>query len=791
MVGADEGLREYMQHDGSVPHLAPWRALVLYLVVGLLWFGAGDAVMPYVVSEHELFVWLQRMQDYVFVLASGCYAAWLVYRTQQAEQRRAVARQALASNEEQLRLALDGSGSGMWDWDMLQRRHTFSQGVASMMRYQGDNFARDFRFKSRLHPEDRARVGQEARRALQTGCPFAVTARVRCFDGQYRWFEARGTRHLDEQGTAARFSGIITDKTQQREEQERLRLAATVVDNASEGIVVTDANNTILWTNAAFSRLLGYAPNELEGKRPSVFKSGLHDKAFYDAMWRTLHQRGHWRGEIWNKRKNGEIFPERMSLSAVQDAQGHTTHYVCMFTDISEEKQREEQLQRMAHCDELTGLGNRNWFTQELTRSVQEAGQRGEQMAVILLNLDRFKDVNDSYGHAVGDEVLRHIARQVQSALHPGEVIARMAGDEIVVLARQLGQVEDASVIAERLIQAAAQPWKSPDGFAIVVSVSAGICCYPLHADNASALVQGAHAAVYGAKEGKGASSLWCFFSEDMTLAARERIALESRLRNALEQGHLQLFYQPQIEIASGALVGCEVLMRWLDPVEGMISPARFIPVAETTGLIGPLGEWVLDQACRQVQTWHNQGLPDVSVAVNVSLHQFLLTDIAGYVRQALKASGLPAQRLELEITESALAERPEEALLVLRALKELGVGLAIDDFGTGYSSLAHLKRFPIDLLKIDQGFIRDIPHSADDMAISRAVIAMGQSMGMQVLAEGVETAEQLEFLRQHGCNFYQGYLCSRPVSAADFAQLLQAEAQRRHQSGQAPMFEI
>lgn len=780
-----------MQQEDAVPRLAPLRALVLYLVTGLLWFGAGDFIMPLLVEDRQLYVTLQQAQDYIFVVASGCLAAWLVWRTMQAEQRRVATRQALAMREEQLRLALDGSGSGMWDWDMVHKRHTFSQGMASILRYQGDDFGRDFDFRNRLHSEDRVAVGNEVRLALITGKPFVVTARLQGFDGEYRWYEARGTRHVDAAGTPLRFSGIIADKTQQRQEEERLRLAATVVDNTAEGIVVTDAFSNILSTNAAFSQLLGYEPAELVGKRPSSFKSGRHDKAFYDDMWANLHRTGHWRGEIWNKRKNGEIFPERMSLNAVKDEHGRTTHYVCMFTDISQEKQREEQLQFLAHRDALTGMANRTWFSQELERLVSTAPERGEKLAVILLNLDRFKDVNDSYGHAVGDEVLRHIARQVQSALRPGDLIARMTGDEIVVLARNLGECGDASEIAERLIQAAAQPWKSPDGFAVVVSVSAGICCYPQHAHTAALLVQGAHAAVYGAKEGKGGSNLWCFFNEDMTQAARERIALESRLRNALAQGHLQMFYQPQIDIATGNIMGCEALMRWFDPVEGMISPARFIPVAETSGLIGPLGEWALTESCRQAQTWRDQGLPAISMAVNVSLHQFLLTDIVGCTRKALEESGFPAASLELEITESALAERPDEALNVLRNLKSLGLRLAVDDFGTGYSSLAHLKRFPIDVLKIDQSFIRDIPNSPDDMAISRAVIAMGQSMGMDVLAEGVETAAQLEFLRQHGCNFYQGYFCSKPLPGAEFTRLLEREKDHRQHAAVIPSFEI
>lgn len=567
-------------------------------------------------------------------------------------------------------------------------------------------------------------------------------------------------------------------RAEQHGDTERLRLAAAVVDNTAEGIVVTDARSHILSTNAAFSRLLGYEPHELIGQRPSVFKSGRHDKAFYDAMWASVHDTGHWRGEIWNKRKSGEVFPERMSLSAVRDAHGKTTHYVCMFTDISEEKQREEQLQFLAHRDALTGLANRPALMQTLEHAVESARISGEKLAVIWLNLNRFKDVNDSYGHAVGDEVLRHIARQLQRA-YPDASLARMSGDEMVVLVRHLPDEDAAADIAEHLIQTVAKPWKSPDGFSVVVSVRAGICCYPLHRQSAALLVQGAHAAAYGAKAGQGGSNLWCFFSEGMTQAARERMALESRLRHAMAHGHLQLYYQPQVDMATGRIMGCEALIRWLDPEQGMVSPALFIPVAEATGLIGPLGAWALEAACHQAQAWHAQGLPPISMAVNVSLHQFLLTNVVECTRAALEKSGLPASSLELEITESALAQRPDEALEVLRRLKRLGLRLAIDDFGTGYSSLAHLKRFPIDLLKIDQSFIRDIPHSTDDMAISRAVIAMGQNMGLKVLAEGVETPEQLEFLRQHGCDFYQGYLRSKPVQAADFERLLQEDAAR------------
>ena len=558
--------------------------------------------------------------------------------------------------------------------------------------------------------------------------------------------------------------------------EARQRLAATVVDNTMEGVVVTDAHSRILSVNAAFTRLLGYTEEELLGKTPRVFKSGRHDKAFYEAMWSALTETGYWQGEIWNRRKNGEIFPEHMSLSAVRDPAGEITHYVCMFTDISEEKAQQRQLEYLAHNDPLTGLSNRTWFGHQLELAVQEAGASGEHIAVLLLNLDRFKDVNDSYGHAVGDEVLKHITRQVRSALRPGDLVGRMAGDEIAVVARNLRHSDGAAAaVARSLIAAVGQPWTSPDGIEVVAGVSVGICMFPEHADSAQGLLQGAHAAVYGAKaRGRGA---WCFFNEDMTQAARERLELEARLRVALAQGHLQLYYQPQVDIATGRLVGAEALVRWIDPEEGVISPGRFIPVAESSGVIGQLGQWVIREACQQGQRWRDADLPEITLAVNISPRQFHLTDVAGCAAQALADSGFPPRCLEFELTETALAERPEEARQVLLRLQQFGLRTAVDDFGTGYSSLSYLKRYPIDVLKIDQGFIRDIPHNADDMAISAAIIAMGHSLGLQVLAEGVETAEQLAFLRERGCDAYQGYLYSRPLPAPEFTALLRQQA--------------
>jgi len=749
--------------------------MLLYLVVGVAWVFAGDALLAHWVTDAQTLTRFQTWKGWGYVLFTSLLAWWLLRRMRRAE----AVRLSVASELAQIvRHAPAGVARVAADGRFLWANHRLCDLMGVRLNQVGE-----YNFRDVMVAQDREHAAGQLDRLLAGEVDHCVSECECRMPGSQQAVAVLCTVTLvPEAGDEpAHLVCVVQDlgeikaaRAALQSSEARQRLAATVVDNTMEGVVVTDAQSRILSVNAAFTRLLGYTEAELLGKTPRVFKSGRHDKAFYESMWGTLRATGHWQGEIWNRRKNGEIFPEHMSLSAVRDPAGDITHYVCMFTDISEEKAQQRQLEYMAHNDALTGLSNRMWFGQQLELAVEEARATGEHIAVLLLNLDRFKDVNDSYGHATGDEVLKHIARQVQSALRPGDVLGRLAGDELAVVARHLRHADGAAAVARHLIAAVAEPWRSPDGLEVVAGVSVGICMYPEHADTSELLLQGAHAAVYGAKaRGRGA---WCFFHEAMTQAARERLGLESRLRLALAQGHLQMYYQPQVDIASGRIHGAEALVRWNDPHEGLISPARFIPVAETSGVIGPLGEWVLREVCRQGQAWREQGLPELTLAVNVSPRQFHLTDLAGCASAALAESGFPPELLELEITESALAERTEEARQVLLRLRGIGLRIAVDDFGTGYSSLAQLKRFPIDVLKIDQGFIRDIPQSEDDMAISAAIIAMGHSMGMSVLAEGVETAGQLAFLQQRGCDAYQGYLCSRPLPAEGFAALLRAQ---------------
>ncbi len=684
-----------------------------------------------------------------------------------------LARAALERSDARLQQALEASASGVWDWDVRAQTLGFSPGIARMLGYQGTDLASEPDLLERIVPADRERLRAAAHSTLLAGEVLIENFGMQCFDGQLRWFQVRGQWFAAVHGERERVAGLLTDLSDVRFAEERQRLAMAVLDNAAQGVLVTDAQGSIRSANAAALRILGYTEAEVLGRNPRMFQSGRQDRRFYAALWTQLLRTDRWQGELWNKRKNGEVFPEQVSISAVRDAGGTLTHFICMFTDQSQSRAREQRIEFLAGHDMLTGLSNRDTLVVELEAMREQALASGERFAVLQLNLDRFKEVNDSYGHSVGDAVLRHIALQVQQALRPDDLIARLAGDEIAVVARHLRHADGAAAVARKLMNAVGKPWSAPEGFEVVVRASVGICMFPDDVATTEALLQGAHSAVYGAKAlGRGA---WCFYDESMTQSARERLTLEARLRRALAQGELRLYYQPQVDIASGEIVGAEALLRWQDPDEGLIAPDRFIPVAESSGLIAPIGQWVLEEACRQAQQWRTAGLPALTMAVNVSPRQFSLGDLVADVGQALSQSGFPANCLELEITESAMADRPEQALALLTRLGDMGLRLAVDDFGTGYSSLAHIKRFPIDVLKIDQSFVRDIPESAEDMAICSAIIAMGQSMGFDVLAEGVETQAQLDFLRARGCDSYQGYLRSRPVPPEAFEALLRA----------------
>jgi diguanylate cyclase (GGDEF)-like protein/PAS domain S-box-containing protein len=566
------------------------------------------------------------------------------------------------------------------------------------------------------------------------------------------------------------FASALRDVTLRKQADAHLRIAAIAFES-NEPMVITDANNIILQVNQAFTKSTGYTKEEAVGRKINLLKSGRHGEAFYKAMWETIERTGTWQGEIWDRRKNGEIYPKWLIISVVKGDDGTVTHYVGTHIDITERKAAEEQIKQLAFYDPLTQLPNRRLLQERLKHGIDVERRDGKQLALLMLDLDRFKSVNDSMGHLAGDELLQQVAERITNRLREVDMVARLGGDEFIVLLEDIAHPEDAARVAEDIIADLSKPFCMDQGEDIQISASIGISLYPQHGGSPQLLMDHADAALYQAKDaGRGC---FAYFSEDLTIAARERIALELRLRKAIEQQDLRVFYQPQVDIASGRIVGAEALVRWADPVDGLIPPIRFIPIAEETGLILAIGEWVLRETCRQGRQWLDAGLPPLNLAVNVSPHQFRRSDICSLVATVLSETGFPAHQLELEITESGLMENQGNATEILNSLRDQGIRLAIDDFGTGYSSLAYLKHFPLDLLKIDKSFIDDIPHLEDDMEIASSIIAMGHILGFKVLAEGVETPEQLAFLQEKGCDMYQGYIQSRPMPAEEFAEFL------------------
>lgn len=556
----------------------------------------------------------------------------------------------------------------------------------------------------------------------------------------------------------------------QKQADEQLHLAALVFDNSRELIVITDANLHVISVNRAFTKVTGYTPAEVVGQHIRHIKSGRQDQPFYEVMWQAITEVGYWQGELWNRRKNGELYPALASVSAVHDAQGKITKYISVSTDITEFKQAEDRIRYLAYYDPLTELPNRTLLRDRAEQALSKAAREHTEAALLFLDLDHFKTINDTLGHLSGDMLLQEATQRIRAALRHTDSVGRLGGDEfLIVLGR--GDATSAAHVAHNLITRLAQPFSIND-HNLIITASIGIALYPRDGNDFDELHKNADIAMYKAKElGR---NRYHFFTPELNQAAMERLTLESALREAVEQGQLSLSYQPQIDLASGQVIGVEALLRWNHPQLGMVSPAKFIPIAEDSGLIGKIGAWVLQEACRQNKAWQEAGLPPLVVAVNVSTRQFSLGDILGVVQQALGESGLAAEYLEVEITESLLAQDMENTLEVLNHLHQLGVQIAVDDFGTGYSSLAYLKRFPLHKLKLDQSFVRDLEQDADDRAIASGVVNLGHSLGLIVIAEGVETPAQLDILRRLGCDEIQGYLYSRPLPAAELAAWLQ-----------------
>jgi len=571
------------------------------------------------------------------------------------------------------------------------------------------------------------------------------------------------------------FFVVFVQNISDRKKAERdLRQAAAVFENTTEGLVVTDANKNIIAVNQAFLQMSGYSEQELIGNTPQQWQSEHHDKQFYISLLASLEQTGSWRGEIWNRRKSGELFPTWESINAVRDDQGEISSYIALISDISTIKEFQEQVSFLTHHDPLTGLPNRLLFEARLEHALQRAHRDNELIAVLFVGLDNFKSVNDALSHPVGDKVLQGIGQRLATLIRRGDTLARIGGDEFLIILEGVTDTKSVAMFAEKLLFTVAEPVQI-EGRQLHIQTSVGISLYPDDGNDVTTLLKQADTALNLAKS-NGANQ-YAFYSAGLSKVALEKLQWENSLREAVQRKEFVIYYQPQYALDTGHLIGAEALIRWQHPSLGLVSPDTFIPIAERTGLIVPIGEWVLRSACEQVKSWRDSGRLLGRISVNLSGMQIRNAGIVNTVAQVLAETGLGAQVLELEITESSIMSQQEQTIKTLDQLRALGITLAIDDFGTGYSSLSHLKQLPVDRLKIDKSFIQDIPSDADDRAIAKAVIALGKSLDLTIIAEGVETSAQERFLLIEGCDEMQGYLFSKPLPADEFILLVEEKA--------------
>jgi len=706
-------------------------------------------------------------------------AGFAVYR-RQVERRRVEA--SLRESEERLSLSQAYGGIGSWEADLLTHRQFWSPAV-----YQTLGFPRLPQptwddFLAAVHPDDRQIVVDATQAHLLHGKKYEVEYRIVATDGQIRRMRSAGRAEFGPDGKPVRMRGIVQDITERKQAEQQLRIAATAFE-AQEGMLVCDADNVILRVNRAFTEITGYSAEEAIGQTPRLLRSGRQDADFYRAMWQDVRRTGAWQGEIWNRRKNGEVYPEWLTISAVKGDDGETSHYVATLTDITLRKSAEDEIQHLAFYDPLTHLPNRRLLLDRLERALASSARHKRYGALMLLDIDNFKTLNDTLGHAVGDQLLLEVATRLTASVREGDTVARLSGDEFVVILEDLDAEAMAAAQAEnvavKMRAALNQPYLLDLAFSEDKlgkrshhsTSSIGITMFRGHTATVDELMQRADTAMYQAKAA-GRNTLR-FFDPQMQAVVTARATLEADLREAVRQGQFVLYYQVQVD-GLGQRTGAEALIRWQHPRRGLIAPAHFIPQAEETGLILPLGHWVLETACAALTAWQDRPeLAQLTLAVNVSAHQFHQAGFVEQVLQVLAKSGAEPRKLKLELTESLLLDDVEDVIAKMSALKAHGVGFALDDFGTGYSSLSYLKRLPLDQLKIDQSFIWDVLTDPNDAAIAQTIIALSQTMGLSVIAEGVEREEQRDFLAGLGCHAYQGYLFSRPLPREEFERFM------------------
>jgi diguanylate cyclase (GGDEF)-like protein/PAS domain S-box-containing protein len=677
----------------------------------------------------------------------------------------------LRHSESLLKEAQQQAHMGSWELDLASKTLSWSEEAYRIFEIDTAVASDPYHdFFAAILPVDRKRVDRAFAESLRRQKPLDVVHRLLMPDHRVKWVHQRGTHRYDERGRPLRSVGTVQDITERHLVEQQLRVAATAFES-QEGMVITDADNVILRINRSFTNITGYSSEEAVGQSPQLLNSGRHDAAYYAAMWDSIRSTGAWQGEIWNRRKNGEVYPEWLTITAVKDDAGTVTHYVGTMTDITLRKTAEDEIKNLAFYDPLTRLPNRRLLIDRLQRALATSARSQREGALLFIDLDNFKTLNDTLGHDKGDLLLQLVARRLEGCVREGDTVARLGGDEFVVMLEDLSEnhleaAAQTETVGEKILAALNEPYQ------LAVhehhsTPSIGATQFSGHQNSIEELLKQADLAMYQSKSA-GRNSLH-FFDPAMQSVVSARVSLESDLRHGIRKGEFMVFYQPQV-IGAGRLTGAEALLRWKHPQRGMVSPAEFIPLAEETGLILPLGHWVLEEVCAQLAAWaQNPRTARLSVAVNVSARQFRHPDFVDQVLAILDHTGANPHMLKLELTESMLVVNVEEIIAKMTVLKTHGVSFSLDDFGTGFSSLSYLKRLPLDQLKIDQSFVRDVFTDVDDGAIAQAIIALSQTLGLSVIAEGVETEEQRDFLERLGCQAYQGYLFGRPVPLAEF----------------------
>ncbi len=675
----------------------------------------------------------------------------------------------LLIREERQRLSMLAAHQGFYDLDIRTGLVIVNDEYANMLGYDPATFKEtNAAWLERLHPDDRETMEKTYRSYVAGELPeFRGEFRQACADGSWKWILSVGNIvERNEQGVPLRMLGMHTDIDYLKQTEECLRLLAKVFENSGESIMVCDAANNIVDVNRSFTQVTGYLPEEVIGKNPRLLASGRHDAAFYQQMKQTLKEKGYWQGEIWNRRKNGELYPELLGISTACDAQGRLTHYIAVFSDITERKAIEARFQYLAHHDLLTHLPNRILLRDRFEQAIAHAARSNSLLALLFLDLDHFKQINDTMGHDIGDRLLQGVAERLVKCLREVDIICRQGGDEFIIVLTGLKDNGTVIQITQKILLQLNDPFDI-DGIQIHASFSIGISLYPKDSMSFEGLLNKADTAMYIAK--KQGRNTFRFFSCAMNTVSAERMNLGKSLVHALEKGELSLDYQPQYSIKHHQLIGAEALLRWTNSTGEQIPPAKFIPIAEDSGLIVPIGDWVLHEVCRQNRKWHDAGLK-LTINVNVSSVQFKQGDIVKSVSSALASSGLEPRYLELELTGATMMVDIEAVAKTMIELGKLGVKFAINDVGDGYSFLSYVKRCTVDKLKIDPLFVNALSQKRQKpKAIVQAIIQLGRTLNIQVVAEGVETVSQFDQLMQLGCENMQGYYLSHPLSAAEF----------------------